>query len=233
MWRQIIGFSPPTSTFGGIGIQDTKPENRREMFIAMGAPAQRAAQHRGADVPAAEPRACEILDHLPRNETFDWVDRVSIETDDADARNLVRFSLGRTPQAHALVRRGDCGAGRSRSHRFGGRPDGGTGGMRRLFRRAVERAHQSAAEDRSDFLMAHAGATREMNPRELPRQSHPADRRRQRYDAQLAHRQRLRTQYIPRSVPETARQSRAGAKSRARGDPLADAACLYATHCAQ
>src|SRR5580704_3884445 len=26
MWRQIIGFSPPTSTFGGIGIQDTKPE---------------------------------------------------------------------------------------------------------------------------------------------------------------------------------------------------------------
>jgi cytochrome P450 len=79
MWRQIIGFSPPTSTFGGIGIQDTKPENRREMFIAIGAPAQRAAQHRGADVPAAEPRACEILDHLPRNETFDWVDRVSIE----------------------------------------------------------------------------------------------------------------------------------------------------------
>ena len=24
-------------------------------------------------------RVCEILDHLPRNETFDWVDRVSIE----------------------------------------------------------------------------------------------------------------------------------------------------------
>jgi hypothetical protein len=74
---------------GGIGIQDTKPENRREMFIAMDEP--RHSQQRKTVAPMFQPqnldqlanvvrvRACEILDHLPRNETFDWVDRVSVE----------------------------------------------------------------------------------------------------------------------------------------------------------
>jgi cytochrome P450 len=74
---------------GGIGIQDTKPDYRREMFIAMDEP--RHSQQRKTVAPMFLPqnldqlantirvRACEILDHLPRNETFDWVDRVSIE----------------------------------------------------------------------------------------------------------------------------------------------------------
>jgi cytochrome P450 len=74
---------------GGIGIQNTKPDYRRESFIAMDEP--RHAQQRKTVAPMFLPqnldqlantirvRACEILDHLPRNETFDWVDRVSIE----------------------------------------------------------------------------------------------------------------------------------------------------------
>ena len=74
---------------GGIGIQNTKPDYRRESFIAMDEP--RHSQQRKTVAPMFLPenleqlantirvRAREILDHLPRNETFDWVDRVSIE----------------------------------------------------------------------------------------------------------------------------------------------------------
>jgi cytochrome P450 len=74
---------------GGIGIQDVKPVYARESFIAMDEPTH-SAQRRTVQ-PMFMPqnlaklaetirvRACEILDHLPLNETFDWVDKVSIE----------------------------------------------------------------------------------------------------------------------------------------------------------
>ena len=74
---------------GGIGIQDVKPVYRRDSFIAMDEP--RHGQQRKTVQPMFMPenleqlantirvRACEILDHLPRNETFDWVDKVSVE----------------------------------------------------------------------------------------------------------------------------------------------------------
>jgi cytochrome P450 len=74
---------------GGIGIQNVKVDRRRESFIAMDEP--RHGEQRKTVAPMFLPqnldqlantirvRAREILDHLPRNETFDWVDRVSIE----------------------------------------------------------------------------------------------------------------------------------------------------------
>jgi len=74
---------------GGIGIQDVKPVYRRDSFIAMDEPKHMA--QRKTVQPMFMPenleklaqtirvRATEILDHLPRNETFDWVDKVSVE----------------------------------------------------------------------------------------------------------------------------------------------------------
>ena len=74
---------------GGIGIQNVKADYRRDSFIAMDEP--RHGQQRKTVAPMFLPenldklantirvRAREILDHLPRNETFDWVDRVSVE----------------------------------------------------------------------------------------------------------------------------------------------------------
>jgi len=74
---------------GGIGIQNTKPDYRRESFIAMDEP--RHGEQRRTVAPMFTPqnldqlantiraRACTIFDALPRNETFDWVDRVSVE----------------------------------------------------------------------------------------------------------------------------------------------------------
>ncbi len=74
---------------GGIGIQDVKVDYRRESFIAMDEP-KHTAQRKTVQ-PLFMPenleklaqtirvRATEILDQLPRNETFDWVDKVSVE----------------------------------------------------------------------------------------------------------------------------------------------------------
>ena len=76
-------------SLGGIGIQNTRPERRHDSFIAMDEP--RHSEQRKTVAPMFVPqnldqlantirvRACKILDDLPRNETFDWVDRVSVE----------------------------------------------------------------------------------------------------------------------------------------------------------
>jgi cytochrome P450 len=75
--------------FGGIGIQNVRPDRRHDSFISMDEP--RHSAQRKTVAPMFIPqnldqlantirvRACEILDHLPRNETFDWVDCVSVE----------------------------------------------------------------------------------------------------------------------------------------------------------
>ena len=74
---------------GGIAIVDQGPELRLPMFIAMDPPKHDA--QRKVVSPIVSPanlanmeglirsRAAKILDELPRGETFDWVDRVSIE----------------------------------------------------------------------------------------------------------------------------------------------------------
>ena len=77
------------AALGGIAILDQGAELRLPMFIAMDPP--KHDQQRKVVSPAVSPanlerleplireRAGKILDALPRGETFDWVDRVSIE----------------------------------------------------------------------------------------------------------------------------------------------------------
>ena len=77
------------ANLGGITIVDRPPEFRRPMFIAMDPP--KHDDQRKVVSPIVAPvnlaklagtireRAGRILDSLPRNETFNWVDRVSIE----------------------------------------------------------------------------------------------------------------------------------------------------------
>jgi cytochrome P450 len=74
---------------GGITIRDARMDLRRPSFIAMDPPrhdAQRkvvspvvAPHNLAAMEPIIRERAGKILDELPVGETFDWVDRVSIE----------------------------------------------------------------------------------------------------------------------------------------------------------
>ena len=77
------------SSLGGITLVDAPPQMRRPMFIAMDPP--KHDEQRKAVSPIVAPgnlaklealirsRVIAIIDGLPRNETFNWVDRVSIE----------------------------------------------------------------------------------------------------------------------------------------------------------
>ena len=77
------------AALGGITIRDVAPDFRRESFIAMDEP--RHGAQRKTVAPMFTPthldelainirkRSASCLDNLPRNETFDWVDKVSVE----------------------------------------------------------------------------------------------------------------------------------------------------------
>lgn len=74
---------------GGITIRDAGVDYRRPSFIAMDPPTHSAQRktvapmftptHLDQLAGTIRERAGQVLDALPRNETFDWVDRVSIE----------------------------------------------------------------------------------------------------------------------------------------------------------
>jgi cytochrome P450 len=91
-FKDIVQVETSTNIFSSypdIVIGDAPPEFRPPMFIAMDPPIH--DEHRKAVNPAVNPqrlaelepiireRAGKILDALPMNETFNWVDRVSIE----------------------------------------------------------------------------------------------------------------------------------------------------------
>ena len=83
------GIYSSEAALGGIAIRDQKKDFTLPMFIAMDPPKHDRQRKVVSPIVAPEnlarlegtirSRACEILDALPRGETFDWVDRVSIE----------------------------------------------------------------------------------------------------------------------------------------------------------
>jgi cytochrome P450 len=91
------------SSEGGISIVDRPEEFRTPMFISMDPP--KHDEQRKTVNPIVAPgnlaklehliraRVCAILDALPVNETFDWVDRVSIELTTQMLATLFDFPL--------------------------------------------------------------------------------------------------------------------------------------------
>ena len=77
------------AALGGITIRDARPDLRRPSFIAMDPPRHDVQRKTVSPIvspsnlqnmePIIRERAAKILDELPIGETFDWVDRVSIE----------------------------------------------------------------------------------------------------------------------------------------------------------
>ena len=77
------------AALGGITIRDARPDLRRPSFIAMDPPKHDVQRKTVSPIvspsnlqtmePIIRERAAKILDELPIGETFDWVDRVSIE----------------------------------------------------------------------------------------------------------------------------------------------------------
>src|SRR4029434_4878965 len=78
-----------SSQLGGIQVEDQPADMKRGSFIRMDPP--RHTVQRKTRAPVSTPtnlasyeatirkRTRAVLDSLPRNETFDWVDKVSIE----------------------------------------------------------------------------------------------------------------------------------------------------------
>jgi cytochrome P450 len=83
------GVFSSEAALGGITIRDARPDLRRPSFISMDPPkhdAQRkvvspivAPANLAQMEPIIRERAAKILDALPIGETFDWVDKVSVE----------------------------------------------------------------------------------------------------------------------------------------------------------
>ncbi len=90
-------------THGGITLSDPPPGEQLPMFIAMDPP--KHDEQRKAVSPIVAPgnlahlesiireRTRKVLDEQPRNETFDWVDRVSIELTTLMLATLFDFPL--------------------------------------------------------------------------------------------------------------------------------------------
>jgi cytochrome P450 len=227
---------------GGIGIQNVKADYRRDSFIAMDEP--RHGQQRKTVAPMFLPenldklantirvRAREILDHLPRNETFDWVDRVSVELTTQmlatlfdfpweERRKLTRWSNVATAapgnreiiasEAAREAELQECGAY-----------------FEELWK---ERIKQPPKADLIS-MMAHSEATRDMDPENFLGNLillivGGNDTTRNSLSGSV-----YALNLFPDQYRKLARGPCARAKSRARGDPLADATRAHAPYCA-
>ena len=103
------------SSEGGITLMDfpDDDEQKLKMFIAMDPP--KHDEQRKAVSPIVAPanlnnwrdlirqRTAKVLDSLPRNETFDWVDKVSIELTTYMLATLFDFPAARPPASDVLV----------------------------------------------------------------------------------------------------------------------------------
>ena len=104
-----------SSQLGGIQLEDQPADMKRASFIRMDPP--RHTAQRKTVAPVAAPnnltsyevairdRTRAVLDALPRSETFDWVDKVSIELTTMMLATLFDFPWGGAAQTHLLVRR--------------------------------------------------------------------------------------------------------------------------------
>ncbi len=102
-----------SSALGGITLRDRAAELELPMFIAMDPPKHDV--QRKVVQPIVSPenlanfetlirsRVRETLDDLPRGETFNWVDKVSIELDLPNVGDAVRLPLRGPAQTELLV----------------------------------------------------------------------------------------------------------------------------------
>ena len=119
---------------------------------------------------------------------FDWVDRVSIELTTGMLATLFDFPVRAAPQAHVLVGHGDGEPAAGR--RSGVTEDERRAALMECLAVFTElwKERESTAADRASRL--HHGARerarrRAASTRGVPRDPDPADRRRQRHDAEL------------------------------------------------
>jgi cytochrome P450 len=182
---------------GGISVIELPPRAQLPSFIAMDPP--RHDDERKVVTPIVAPgnlaklshtireRAVDILDHLPRGEVFDWVDRVSIELTTRMLATLFDFPFEDRRLLTHWSNVSTCTPPRDQA-RVLGRARWRTAQLPRVLHSAVERAGQRAAGQRPDLDARAFAGDPEHDARGIPGQPDPADRGRQRHDPQFHHR---------------------------------------------
>ncbi len=210
------GIFSSDSTLGGISIRDVPPGYDYPSFIAMDQPRHSAQRktvspmftptHLDELAKLIRARSQKVLDNLPRNETFNFVERVSIELTTQMLATLFDFPW---EERRKLTRWSDVSTALPKSGvvELAGTAAPGDGRVLRLFLQAVERARQRAAEERPAVDDGPQRRHAAHGPRQSDGQHHPADRRRQRHHPQHHERLGAGAERAPRPVSEAARES--------------------------
>jgi cytochrome P450 len=166
------------SSEGGITLMDFPPddEQKLKMFIAMDPP--KHDEQRKAVNPIVAPanlnnwrdlirqRTGQVLDSLPRNETFDWVDRVSIELTTYMLATLFDFPL---QDRRLLTYWSDISTANKLTNPDAPEPEVRMAELRKMLEYFTRLWNQRVNEaPRSDLIsmLAHGAATRNMGPLE-------------------------------------------------------------------
>ena len=164
-------------THGGISLFDGPMDARLQMFIAMDPPKhdeQRksvsaivAPGNLAALADTIRERTARVLDGLPRNETFDWVDRVSIELTTLMLATLFDFPL---EDRQKLTRWSDVATSVPGTDKITASPEARAAELAECAAYFIGLWNQRVnAEPGHDLIsmMAHSPATRNMSQREF------------------------------------------------------------------
>ncbi len=166
------------SSEGGITLMDFPPddEQKLKMFIAMDPP--KHDEQRKAVSPIVAPanlnnwrdlirqRTAQVLDSLPRNETFDWVDKVSIELTTYMLATLFDFPL---QDRRLLTFWSDISTANKLTNPDAPEPEVRMAELRKMLEYFTRLWNERVnAAPRSDLvsMLAHGPATRNMGPLE-------------------------------------------------------------------
>ncbi len=164
-------------THGGISLFDAPMDERLQMFIAMDPPKhdeQRksvsaivAPANLAALADTIRERTARVLDELPRNETFNWVDRVSIELTTLMLATLFDFPL---EDRRLLTRWSDVATSVPGTDKVTASPEARMLELGQCAAYFTKLWNQRLNADPGHDLismMAHAPATRNMGPKEF------------------------------------------------------------------
>jgi len=165
-------------TRGGISLMDFPPgEQQLQMFIAMDPP--RHDEERKVVSPIASPanlgtweslireRTCRVLDSLPRNETFNWVDKVSIELTTMMLATLFDFPQ---EERRLLTHWSDMVTSNKLTNPDAPEPEVRMAELRNMLVRFTQLWNERVNEPpRMDLIsmLAHSPVTRDMGPMEF------------------------------------------------------------------
>ena len=162
---------------GGIAITQVQTEQQLQMFIAMDPP-QHDVQRKAVS-PIVAPanlanmeglireRTCKVLDGLPRGETFNWVERVSIELTTLMLATLFDFPL---EERRLLTHWSDVATSNKAIDPRAPSPEERMGELQKMagyFTRLWNERVNAAPRFDLISMLAHNPSTRNMTPREF------------------------------------------------------------------